>query len=337
MPEPPGASATAPAPAPGGAGQSGLRRYLLFAGLSLLLVVTLLGLDVVALQVTGMGRQLGHHYFLALGDSITFGYQPDLNFTAGYVDDVFADLQKAGVTDVVNYGCAGETTTSMIQGNCLGHLIHHNGYTGPQLTAAVKFLHAHPSRVSPITLEIGANDLLPDWNDATCMPTSSVNSDLATMDHNLTHTILPSLVNTLEAPSGSRPGDLVMLNYYDPFIKHCPGSTGFVHMFNDHLAADAAVYRIPIVDVYTAFGGDMLMAANICQYTWYCDPQFHDFHPTTLGYRKIADAVENALAYPGVGPAPGVLGGMGRIQRPSAPAVVAVVVGPVDPRRTHAS
>ncbi|HEX8032547.1 MAG TPA: hypothetical protein VF510_01805, partial [Ktedonobacterales bacterium] len=41
-------------------------------------------------------------------------------------------------------------------------------------------------------------------------------------------------------------------------------------------------------------------AGNICTYTWMGgDPRFHDIHPTNLGYRKIADAVESALGLPG--------------------------------------
>jgi lysophospholipase L1-like esterase len=96
-----------------------------------------------------------------------------------------------------------------------------------------------------------------------------------------------------------------MLNYYNPFAKECPDSGPFIRTLNDHLAADAAQFRIPVVDVYAAFGGDAHQAENICAYTWMCS-RFHDIHPTTQGYRIIATAIENLLGIPGTGPGPGV-------------------------------
>ena len=286
--------------ASGGAGMSGGWRIV---GLALVLVVALVALDAVVLAVARPTAN-GRHYYLALGNSITFGFQPDFNFTAGFVDNVFAKLEQSGVTDEVNYGCGGETTTTMIQGGCLGHLIHHNAYSGAQLDAAVSFLHEHPGRVSPITLEIGANDLLPDWNNATCDVGSTFQTDVQTMDNNITKVIMPRLLDALKYPGAQAASDIVMLNYYDPFIRDCPSSLSFVHAFNAHLAADAALFRIPVVDVFTAFGGDTGMAKNICQYTWICSVQFHDFHPTTAGYKVIAGAVEQTLNYPGTNAPP---------------------------------
>jgi hypothetical protein len=79
-----------------------------------------------------------------------------------------------------------------------------------------------------------------------------------------------------------------------------------VQTVNDHLAADAAQFKIPVVDVYRAFDAGAGMAANICKYTWICDARFHDIHPTTDGYRVIATAVELALGLPGMSPLPGM-------------------------------
>jgi lysophospholipase L1-like esterase len=92
-----------------------------------------------------------------------------------------------------------------------------------------------------------------------------------------------------------------MLNYYNPFAKICPNSAPFVKKLNEHLATDAAKFGIPIVDVYTAFGGDAGMAGNICSYTWYCGAN-PDIHPTSAGYLVIATAVKGVLGYPGINP-----------------------------------
>ena len=256
--------------------------------------------DVLALGLTRPGPLLQHHYYLALGNSISFGYQPNLDFTNGFVDDVFTDLQRANVTDGVNYACAGETSTTMISGNCFGRLIHHDAYTGAQLDAAVSFLNRHAGVVNPVTLEIGSNDVLPDWNSGTCTAGANATADLATLDANLTRTILPRLIAALG--THYQTGDLVLLNYYNPYAQQCSDSAAFVDTLNSHLAADAARFGVPVVDVYTAFGGDAHMADHICAYTWICNTQFHDIHPTTQGYRVIASAVERVLSYPGVGP-----------------------------------
>jgi lysophospholipase L1-like esterase len=162
-------------------------------------------------------------------------------------------------------------------------------------------------RVSPITLEIGSNDVLPDWNQATCSAGSTVAADLVRMDADLTQVILPDLLAALGPGTNATNGDLHMLNYYNPFAKECPESAPFVRMVNNHLQADAARFRVPVVDVYSAFGGDARMASHICDYTWICDSRFHDVHPTSLGYQVIARAVELTLGLPGTPPLPGAL------------------------------
>ncbi|MFI5271914.1 MAG: SGNH/GDSL hydrolase family protein [Ktedonobacterales bacterium] len=278
-------------------------RVLLYSLFAVVLVVLLVGMDVLLFSVSNPTQRQHHHYYLALGDSISFGYQPDVNFSDGFVDDVFANLQKSGVTDLTNYACGGENSTTMIEGNCADHLIKHNAYAGPQLDAALAFIQAHRGAVSPVTLDIGANDVLPDFNSTTCTASPQSAADLTTLDTNLTKTILPRLLGTLTEPGGPATSSLVLLNYYNPYAKMCPNSVAFVHLLNDHLAADAAQFKVPLVDVYAAFGGDAQMAAHVCQYTWVCDAQFNDdFHPTSTGYQVIATAVERTLGYPGSGP-----------------------------------
>jgi lysophospholipase L1-like esterase len=276
-------------------------RLLTRVGLWALLLLALVAVDVAVLNARDPAQALSPHYYMALGDSLSFGYQPNLDFSSGFADDIFNDLRGANVTAVVNYACPGETTETMINGGCPANIAHHGSYTGSQLQAAIEFVtnQRHQGRVSPITLEIGVNDVVNDFNAATCTASASANADLATMDANLTGIILPELLKALGTPTGARTGDLHMLNYYNPYAKVCANSPTFLHLLNDHLQADAAQFRIPIVDVYSAFGGDNATASHVCDYTWYCDPRFHDFHPTNLGYRIIANAVESTLALPG--------------------------------------
>jgi lysophospholipase L1-like esterase len=283
--------------------------------LIILLIAALVGIDLLVLSRNNPAHALAPHYYMALGDSLSFGYQPNLDFTSGFADDIFNDLRQANVTGVVNDACAGETTSTMIHGGCIGSIAHHGSYIGPQLQAAVDFLKddRNHGRVSPITLEIGSNDVLPDWILATCSASSTAAADLARMDSNLTQVILPELLGALGAGTNATNGDLHMLNYYNPYAKECPESAPFVHMVNDHLQADAAQFRVSVVDVYSAFGGDAGMASHICDYTWICDSRFHDIHPTNQGYQVIAKAVELTLGLPGTAPLPGALPASGDV------------------------
>ncbi len=281
---------------------------LAVVALAVVLIAALVGVDLLVLSRNSPAQALGPHYYMALGDSLSFGYQPNLDFSAGFADDIFNDLHFVDVTGIVNYACAGETTDTFIHGGCVGRFAHHGSYTGAQLTAAVDFLKKEANRghVSPITLEIGSNDVIPDWDQFTCTASPNVDSDLAHMDANLTQMILPQLVDALQSRTNANNGDLHLLNYYNPYAKECPNSAQFVHTLNDHLAADAAQFKIPVVDVYGAFGGDANMVSHICDYTWICDARFHDIHPTNTGYKIIAKAVELALGLPGMGPLPGM-------------------------------
>jgi GDSL-like Lipase/Acylhydrolase family len=299
--------------------------------------VALVILNIAIITPAAVSGAFTQHYYIAVGDSLSFGFQPNLNFTQGFADVVFADLRRGEVTSnernttvLENYACAGETSTTMLNGGCPGRDFLKIPYSGPQLDAVISFMLAHKGKISPVTFEIGANDVLPNWNAAACTAAASTDDDIARVDANLTRVdtsspeatrdpsnkangILQRLSNALAISPGlpgatgpantqARPGDLVMLNYYNPFAKACPNSAAFVKKLNEHLAADAAKFSVPIVDIYTAFGGDTGMAGNICAYTWFCARQ--DIHPTSAGYQVIAAAVEGSLGYPGVNPGP---------------------------------
>jgi lysophospholipase L1-like esterase len=308
------------------------------------LIIALVVMNILVLSTNDPTRKLGPHYYVATGDSISFGYQPNLSFFSGFADDLEASLKQGELNNpktkvqitLANYACAGETTTTMIEGGCEFRNFIKEPYACPQicsqLDAVVAFLNEHKGFVSPVTFELGADDVLPDFNSGACIVSNQdqADADLKRMDDNLTkldksnpndptdpnNGILPRLVNALRVgPPLPVPGpgqgqvrlsgDLVMLNYYNPFAKACPGSVEFIHTLNDHLAQDAALFHIPVVDVYTAFdtyNNRAGMAANVCTLTWFCDRG--DIHPTTTGYQVIAAAVQALLGYPNPLPVP---------------------------------
>ncbi|GCE20782.1 SGNH/GDSL hydrolase family protein [Dictyobacter kobayashii] len=232
--------------------------------------------------------------YLAVGDSLAYGFQPNLNLNHGYAEDFYANLKSHGTSSYANMACPGETTTSMINGGCTYSVLRKFPYIGSQLNAAVLYLELNAGRVSPVTLDIGANDMLHDINTSTCTVSSSWNSDLATMDANLTQVILPKLSAAMTV-NGQRSGDLLLMNYYDPYQNICPTMVSYSQEINQHLAADANGYAT-LVDVFTPFGGAATPNPNICGYTWMCS-LFKDIHATSTGYSVIANAFEQTAGY----------------------------------------
>jgi hypothetical protein len=137
--------------------------------------------------------------YLALGDSLAFGYSQQLfneneklgesptAFEHGYANDYFGIVNKKGKIQLVNDGCPGETSASLIgngpllaeiqesdpavtgEAPCAYHytdgLPLHNEYGAgeSQLESAVKTVVTEAANGTPvraITLDIGANDQL---------------------------------------------------------------------------------------------------------------------------------------------------------------------------------
>jgi lysophospholipase L1-like esterase len=110
--------------------------------------------------------------YLALGDSVAFGFSPLLvnaglagnpSVFVGYPDIV---AQRLGM-QLTNASCPGETTGGFISTTngedfrCLGYRTLfplHVSYPGAQLAFALSFLASHPN-TQLVTMDIGANDV----------------------------------------------------------------------------------------------------------------------------------------------------------------------------------
>jgi len=196
----------------------------------------------------------------------------------------------------MDLGCKGETSTSFIYSSpCYGTGIG-------QLAEAQPYL---ASDVSPITLDIGANDLLNDFDVNTCTVSSTFDMDWhKTLDSNL-DTILSPLHNALVA-HGHSASDLLVLNYYNPYEQACPtvhrldtgeyvNSDQLVEDVNNDLAQHVNGSGT-LVDIFTPFNKE----GNICSYTSVCSsphPSILAIHPNAKGYRAIADAIEAMYPY----------------------------------------
>src|SRR5712692_430809 len=127
------------------------RRILLPLALAISLLFAFLPAVLVATHAQSPSLHLfgPKQNYLALGDSLAFGFQPNGDFTNGYVDDLFTILQSEGANSHKNLGCPGESSSTFITGGC--PFAPPN--TPAQLTFALAFLQAHPGKVSPVTLD----------------------------------------------------------------------------------------------------------------------------------------------------------------------------------------
>lgn len=244
--------------------------------------------------VSAQTRGVTHHfvgpksYYLALGDSLAFGFQIDFNWDDGYNDDFYAHLHgNYPNLALVNYGCPGETSVTFIHGGCpWPKFLLKNSYPGPQMQAAVNFIKAHPGQVSPVTLDMGANDVLPCFNeDNGQVDKICAQQAMANLEQNL-----PIIYSTLTAALDGQ-GDLLIMDYYDPFIREYPFTGQLAQQLNQLIQTDAAEYGIPVVDIYPQF-----TASDICSYTWICSI-FDDVHCTDTGYAVIAGDFEGLYPY----------------------------------------
>lgn len=244
-------------------------------------------------------------YYLALGDSLARGVQPNaagvsVETPDGYPDQVYAALHpsRPGLR-LVKLGCQGETTVSMINGG----ICRYPG--GSQLATAVDFLQAHRGQVLLVTLDIGANDPESCGGE----PTLSQLAKCAVKDVPAAVGRLGTIVERLKAAAG--PGvRIVGMNYYLPALAEWRnGWSGRVvawtaeklaAAYNNMLGRVYASSGIRVANVFGAFDTSDFTrpagtsvprnVARLCQWTWQCaaPPRGPNQHANRAGYQVIA-------------------------------------------------
>jgi lysophospholipase L1-like esterase len=244
--------------------------------------------------------------YLALGDSLAFGYSqakfnrlfPEENpaaYDTGYVDDFGKVLRLFSPRlQVVNDGCPGETTDSFIKGPCIYQVVfrlHHPYVGGPsssQLSDALAYLGTHPGTVSPITLDIGANDVL-GLIEGTCklQPACIAKGAPAVFAH-----IGANLAQILGALRAAAPhAQIIVLGLYNPFGATIAGGDELTAALNEVEAGVAASVGARFANPLPVFNPPgALEAPTICLLTNMCTPLV-DIHPTDLGYAVLAGAI----------------------------------------------
>jgi len=212
---------------------------------------------------------------------------------------------------VVNFGCGGATSTSILQQvGCDPMATSLGGQTYPTQTqeqAAIAFINAHHGQIGLITISIGGNDFdaCVNSNDAIgCVSTS-----MPQMKTNIT-----TLASDLRAAAGPTV-PMIATTYPDVVLGMyvtTPPNPGFANLsliafksiINPDMVQAYTPSNVSFIDVTTAtgaytplkkttklapYGKIPVAVATVCKLTWFCERK--DIHPKTAGYTFIAQLV----------------------------------------------
>lgn len=279
----------------------------------LLLISCVTAAGTVAASSAAQAASKSPTYYVSLGDSYSVGYQPGIGATAGYTTVV----ARATRLTLVNFGCGGATTTSLISTvGCPDVLPHTAGAvsypTVTQAAAAEAFLAAHHGHIGLITVSISGNDVTACATQAN--PISCVSNAVAAITKNVT-----SLATALRAAAG--PGvPLIGLTYPDVILgayvyPKQPAPAGAVSLAKLSVVAFRSLINPALVKAYATANGSLVdvtkatgayipltktvrdspygtvpvAVANVCSLTWFCAQG--NIHATTKGYTLIGRLV----------------------------------------------
>jgi lysophospholipase L1-like esterase len=259
-------------------------------------------------------------WYVSLGDSYAAGYQPTgphsgHTDTNGFAYQVPALAAKKGWDlKLVNFGCAGATTKSIISSpGCALLGPGATPYPGEsQASAAEGFLRSHRGKVGLITISIGGNDVTACA--AVANPLSCVEQAVRRIEVNLSillrglraaagpsvrivGTTYPDVILGLylsREPSSRNLAELSVVafrNLINPALKQAYLAIGAT--FVDVTAATGAYGSLASSTTLPPYGKVPLPVAKVCELTYFC--LYHNIHPRTAGYNLIARLIVGTL------------------------------------------
>jgi lysophospholipase L1-like esterase len=251
--------------------------------------------------------------YLALGDSVAFGYVPPQAVPApnylvahsfvGYPEYLAQQLDER----VSNASCPGETTASLIvagaqsngcensPGSPTGYSTLyplHAQYQGTQIDYALHYLAAH-KHTRLITIDIGANDvfLCQETTADHCTSPAELGGVLNEIAGNL-----GTIFHDLRDVAGYQ-GTIVALTYYSLSYSD-PTQVAGAQLLNSFIAGVAAQYGVTVADGFAAFegpslafGGDPCAAGLLIK----LPDGTCNIHPSPLGHQLLAQAIAQAI------------------------------------------
>jgi lysophospholipase L1-like esterase len=255
----------------------------------------------------------GNGTYLALGDSVAFGYVPsnavpapdyfDARSFVGYPEDVAQALHLR----VSNASCPGETTASFYipgaqsngcensPGSPIGYRTQyplHVRYAGTQMLYALRYLATHRN-TRLVTIDIGANDvfLCQETTADKCASPAELQGVLKKIEVNLT--VIYALIRDVARYHGP----LVALTYYSLDYAD-PTQVAGTEALNSAIASVTEKFGGKIADGFAAFegpskpfGGSPCAAALLIRVS----DGTCNIHPSPAGHQLLAQAIEDVV------------------------------------------
>jgi lysophospholipase L1-like esterase len=261
-------------------------------------------------SATPVTEPAAHGTYLALGDSVAFGYVPsnavpapnyyDPRSFVGYPED----LARALHVRVSNASCPGETTASFLfpgaqsngcensLGSSTGYRTEyplHVQYSGTQMQYALRYLATH-RHTWLVTIDIGANDVFLCQETTADMCTAEFDAVLQEIQTNLT--TIYSLIRHVAHYHGL----LVALTYYSTSYSNATEVAG-TKALDSVIASVTKEFGGKVADGFDAFkgpseafGGDPCAAGLLIKVPGGCN-----IHPSHVGQLLLAQAIEDVL------------------------------------------
>ncbi|MHB8221120.1 MAG: GDSL-type esterase/lipase family protein [Acidimicrobiales bacterium] len=249
----------------------------------------------------------GPWYAVALGASLAAGSGAS-TLSHDYVSDVaVAESTRFPGLSVDNVSCGGDTVYAVLHGD------HCRPAGRTQLGDAVSFLESHPGHVAYITIDIGADEILPCITHGN-VKISCVEAGLAEDQQNL-----PIVLHALQAAAPGVP--LVGSVYYDPELYTwilgpagqaiARSDAAMLTQLNSTLERIYASAGVPVADWQGAFAArDFAQQATwngqqvplnvyrTCAWTHECDSGHvgQNVHTNDIGYAVLAKSMEGVLS-----------------------------------------
>jgi lysophospholipase L1-like esterase len=271
-----------------------------------LLTALLAGVGLVGMAGPASAGEQHHSrgVYLALGDSVPFGYRGGQSpATYAHASNFVGYPELLGDEfglRVLNASCPGETTASFIdvhaQSNGCENAVNggivyrdhfplHVNYKGSQLAYALHVLH-EVRNVRLITLTIGANDAFVCEETTADMCRSEIASVVAEITKNVN-----VILSTLRTQGHYR-GPIVVVDYYALDYSD-PAGVAATELLNAALIAAAQANHALVASGFDAFKARALAAGGSSIAAGLVLP--NDVHPTRLGQHLLSEAVERVL------------------------------------------
>jgi lysophospholipase L1-like esterase len=289
------------------------RRRLLALAAAVLVVAVIAAIGAGATSANPVNGSDANGTYLALGDSVAFGYVPpgavpapkylDAHSFVGYPEYLAQQLNER----VTNASCPGETTESMLvagaqsngcensPGSPVGYSTLyplHAQYQGTQMDYALHYLAAH-KHTRLITIDIGANDafLCQEATPDHCSSPAEFAGVLNEIAGNL-----GTILDELRADAGYA-GPIVVLTYYSLSYSD-PVQVASTQLLDSVIAGVTTANGGIVADGFgafqgpsAAFGGDPCAAGLLIK----LPDGTCNIHPSPAGHRLLAAAIATAI------------------------------------------